>query len=151
VRWIPVRTAAIAGDAHGLGWVLGAVRGGNRRGALGDRHRVPVAVGLRGHERCDRLRRRRHRCESSRYAPLSEDAPVMSVGAPGRRRDRRRGVPSGALELTLDRDRGRRQAHKLGRASQAWATGRYHRARRSLTPRAAAVGPAAASIPYGFP
>ena len=38
----------------------------------------------------------------ARDAPVGEHAPVALVAAPGRRRERRFGVPGGALELPLD-------------------------------------------------
>ena len=105
--------AADAGEDRGdrgrvarVGLVLRAVRGGDRGGALADRDRAELAVGLGGQERGDRLRRGRHRPQPARDAPLGEHAPVALVRAPGRRRERRCGVAGGALELALDRGAG---------------------------------------------
>ena len=104
--------AADAGEDRGdrgrvarVGLVLRAVRGGDRGGALGDRDRAELAVGLCGQERGDRLRRGGHRPQPARDAPVGEHAPVALVCAPGRRRERRCGVAGGALELPLDRGR----------------------------------------------
>ena len=75
--------AADAGQDRGdrarvarVGLVLRAVRRGDRGSALADRDRAELPVGLGGQERRDRLRRRRHRPQPARDAPLGEDAPV---------------------------------------------------------------------------
>jgi hypothetical protein len=81
------------------GLPLGAMRGGDRCHASGDRDRAQVAVGLRRQERGDRLRRGRHRRQPARDTPLREHPPVVIVGTPCCRRERRGGVSSSALQL----------------------------------------------------
>ena len=55
-RRMPAMTAATAPKSQGLGWSWGAVGGGNRRSAAGDRDWAELAVGLGGQERGDRRR-----------------------------------------------------------------------------------------------
>jgi hypothetical protein len=89
---------------------VGAVRGGDRRRPLGDRHRMQLAIGLCSQKRGHRLRRRWHRRQSARDAPLREHPPVMVVGPLGRRRERQGCVTGRARELALDQERGKRRA-----------------------------------------
>jgi hypothetical protein len=112
-RRMPARTAATAAESHGLGSScarcaaaiaaarLAIVTGRNSRSASAVRT-VPTV-----------LRRGGHRPQPARDAPVGEHAPVALVCAPGRRRERRRGVAGGALELPLERRR-------CGRGSGCW-------------------------------
>ena len=92
-------TAPTAPESQGLGVVLGAVCGGDRGGAAGDRDRPELAVGLGCEERRDRGRLGGDRDEVSFGAPARERKPVALIRPPGRRCERRLGVALGACEL----------------------------------------------------
>ena len=101
-RRIPDKDGGNGAGVARVGVVLGAVRGGDRGGAAGDRDRPELAVGLGGQERAT-VRRRGHRLERVLGAPGGEGAPVVLVRAAGGRRERRGGVAGGPLELAPGR------------------------------------------------